>query len=154
MLLKICIKSEHFSIIFKPWRLHSRNIIIFRFLPVLKEGQLSEAFCHFVNEVSINLLFHKLSFLLVAPIYTIELLSLMEVLLIRITKNMTRQKRNLLWNVSLHINLDFISYILLIYINWLKSILILFSINFKSYILDSDDKLINLCPEYELFGFE
>jgi len=38
MFLEKCIKSQYFSIMFEPWRLYSRDVIVFRCFSVLQKG--------------------------------------------------------------------------------------------------------------------
>lgn len=103
MLLEICVKSEHFSVVFQPWGLDSGDVIVLRSFTVLEEGQLAEALGQFVDEVLINFLFQILFFLLNASVHKIELLGLVEVLLIRITEDVTRKEWDLFWNIFLHV---------------------------------------------------
>lgn len=103
MLLEICVKSEHFSVIFQPWGLDSGDVIVLRGSAVLEEGQLTQALSQLVDEILINFLFQILFLLLNTPVHKIELLGLVEILLIRITEDVTRKERYLFWNIFLHV---------------------------------------------------
>ena len=103
MLLEICVKSEHFSVIFQPWGLDSGDVIVLRGSAVLEEGQLTQALSQLVDEILINFLFQILFLLLNTAVHEIELLGLVEILLIRITEDVTRKERYLFWNIFLHV---------------------------------------------------
>jgi hypothetical protein len=102
MLLEVGIESQHFSIVFKPRRLYSWNVVVLRWTSLFLVGEVVEGFGHLIDEVLIDLLFIVLSLLLLGAIDEIELLGFMIVLLIRIMEDMTWQEGDFLWNVCLH----------------------------------------------------
>jgi len=102
VLLEIGIKSQHFSIVFEPRWLNTRNVVILRRLPGLLKAEIVQRLGHLINEILVNFLFEELPLLLLRTIYEVELLSLVVVLLIRIVEDMSGQERHLLWNIHLH----------------------------------------------------
>lgn len=103
MFLEISIISKHLSIIFKPWRLYSRNIVIFRCFSLFHEGKIVDWVAHLIDQMLIDILFEELPFLLLRSINEIKLLCFVEVLFIGIMEDMARKEWHLLWNVCLHL---------------------------------------------------
>ncbi len=108
MFLEVSIKPKDFPVILQPWGLYSGNVVILWGSSVLEEGELSDAFGEFVNEVLIDILLGILFFLLYTAVNKIELLSLVEALLIRITEDVAWEERNLFGKVFLHSKFIFI----------------------------------------------
>lgn len=102
MLLEVCIEPQHLPIILEPGRLDARNVVILRRAPLLREGQIVQGFGHLIDEVIIDLLFDKLTLLLLGPVHEIELLGFMIVLLIGIMEDVAWQEGHLFRNIGLH----------------------------------------------------
>lgn len=102
MLLEVGRKTEHFAVVFEPWRLNSWNVVILRGVSFFLESSVVEAFSHLIDEVFVDYLFIELPLLLLGSIDEIELLCLVVVLLVGIMKDVPRQEGHLFWNVCLH----------------------------------------------------
>lgn len=113
VLLEVGIEPQHFAVILDPGRLHPRDGLVLRLLPFLLKAQIGDAFGQLVNEIHIDFLAHILPLLLLAIIGVHELLSLVEVLLVRVVENVAWQEGHLLRQIRLHL----VSCIYLLYLS-------------------------------------
>lgn len=102
MFLEIGIEAQHLAVILEPGRLNARDIVIFGGVAFTHEGGVVEGFGHLIDQVLVDYLFIELPLLLLRPVHEIELLCLVEVLLVGVVEDVTRQEWHLLWNVCLH----------------------------------------------------
>lgn len=107
MLLEVCIEPQHLTIILDPRRLHPRDRLILGLPPLLLEAQIRDTLSQLINEIKIDILSNILSLLLLAVVGVDELLSLVEVLLVRVVEDVAGQEGDLLWQVCLHLSVVF-----------------------------------------------
>ena len=100
--LEVGIEPQHFSIIFEPRRLDSWDVVVLRSLSGLHEAHVIDRFAHLVQKILIYIFLIELPFFLNRAVHAVELLSFMEVLLVWVVEDVTRQERHLLGNVCLH----------------------------------------------------